>query len=39
MKMIQTANLNYYGNDQSNRVYSPDRLAPTLNTVSGGDEK
>nr|DAG60471.1 MAG TPA: hypothetical protein [Caudoviricetes sp.] len=39
MKMIQIADLNYYGNDQSNRVYLPDGLAPTLNTVSGGDEK
>ena len=36
MKIIQVANLNHYGNDQMNRIYSPEGLAPTLKTVSGG---
>lgn len=37
MKIIQAADLNLYGNDQMNRIYSPEGLAPTLKTVSGGD--
>lgn len=32
----QIANLNYYGNDQMNRVYSPEGISPTVETVSGG---
>lgn len=39
MKIIQSANLNYYGNSQMNRIYSPEGLSPTLKTVSGGDVK
>lgn len=39
MEIKQIADLNHYGNDQMNRVYSPDGLCPTLKTVSGGDEK
>lgn len=29
-------NLNHYGNDQMNRVYSTDGVSPTLTVVSGG---
>lgn len=36
MKIIQAADLNHYGNDWMNRIYSPEGLAPTLKTVSGG---
>lgn len=36
MMIIQAADLNHYGNDQMNRIYSPGGLAPTLKTVSGG---
>ena len=36
MKIIQAADLHHYGDDQMNRVYSPEGLAPTLKTVSGG---
>ena len=36
MMIIQAADLNHYGNDQMNRIYSPEGLAPTLKTVSGG---
>lgn len=36
MKIKQYADLQHYGNDQMNRIYSPDGLAPTLKTVSGG---
>lgn len=36
MNIIQAADLNHYNNDQMNRIYSPDGLAPTLKTVSGG---
>lgn len=32
----QIADLHYYGNDQMNRIYSPQGLCPTLKTVSGG---
>ena len=35
-EIVQIADLNHYGNDQMNRVYSPDGLSPTLKTVSGG---
>lgn len=38
-KIIQVADLQHYGNDQMNRIYSPDGLSPTLKTVSGGGEK
>lgn len=38
MKIIQAADLNHYGNDQMNRIYSPEGLAPTLKTVSGGGD-
>lgn len=34
--IVQIADLNHYGNDQMNRVYSPEGLCPTLKTVSGG---
>ena len=36
MKIIQAADLNHYGNDQMNRIYSPEGLAPTLKTVEWG---
>lgn len=36
MNIIQAADLNHYNNDQMNRIYSPDGLAPTLKTVSRG---
>ena len=35
-RIIQAADLNHYQNDQMNRVYSPEGLAPTLKSVSGG---
>lgn len=31
--IIQVADLNHYGNDQMNRVYSPYGIAPTIKTV------
>ena len=34
--IIQVADLQYYGNDQMNRVYSPQGISPTIKTVSGG---
>lgn len=39
MKIIQAADLNHYGNDQMNRIYSPEGLSPTLKTVSGGGKR
>ena len=36
MEIKQIADLRHYGNAQMNRVYSPEGLAPTLTTVSGG---
>lgn len=33
---IEVANLNHYKNDQMNRVYSPDGIAPTQLVKSGG---
>lgn len=33
---IVAANLNHYGNDQMNRVYSPEGISPTALVVSGG---
>lgn len=36
MKANQILDLNYYGNDTMNRVYSITALSPTLRTVSGG---
>lgn len=35
-KCVQIANLHHYGNDQMNRIYSPEGISPTLKTVSGG---
>ncbi len=35
-KLIQIADLHHYRNDQMNRVYSPEGVAPTLKTVTGG---
>lgn len=35
-EIIVAANLNHYKNDQMNRVYSPNGIAPTLLVVSGG---
>lgn len=34
--VVISGNLDHYGNDQMNRVYSPDGIAPTLTVVSGG---
>lgn len=33
---IQAADLNHYQNDQMNRVYSPEGIAPTVMTKTGG---
>lgn len=33
---IQVADLNHYGNDQMNHVYSAEGIAPTLTTKTGG---
>lgn len=33
---IEAANLNFYGFDISNRVYSPEGISPTLHTMQGG---
>lgn len=33
---VVVANLNHYGNDQMNRVYSTDGISPTITAVSGG---
>ena len=33
-KIIQVADLNHYGNDQMNRVYGINGIAPTINAVS-----
>ena len=33
---VIVADLNHYGNDQMNRIFSPEGLSPTLKTVSGG---
>lgn len=35
-RIIQAADLHHYRNDQMNRVYSPEGVAPTLKTVTGG---
>ena len=35
-ELIQSHNLNHYGNDQMNRVYSPEWISPTIVVVSGG---
>lgn len=35
-KCVVVANLNHYGNDQMNRVYSTDGISPTITAVSGG---
>lgn len=35
-RIIQVANLHHYRNDQMNRVYSLEGMAPTLKTVTGG---
>ena len=31
--------LEYYGNDQINRVHSPEGISPTLNTMQGGNRQ
>ncbi len=36
IKLKQVADLKHYKNDQMNRVYSPDGLCPTIETISGG---
>lgn len=36
---IQAGDLCHYGNDQMNRVYSPEGISPTIMTKTGGDEK
>ena len=35
-KPLMVGSLDYYGNDQMNRVYSPDGVSPTITVVSGG---
>ncbi len=35
-EIIQCADLHHYGNDQMNRVYSPDGISPAILVVSGG---
>lgn len=35
-RIIMAADLHHYRNDQMNRVYSPEGVAPTLKTVTGG---
>lgn len=35
-EIIIAANLNHYGNDQMNRVYSPKGISPAILVVSGG---
>ena len=35
-RIIQIADLNHYGNDQMNRVYGVEGIAPTIKTVTGG---
>lgn len=35
-EIVIGADLHWYGNDQMNRVYSPQGIAPTIKTVSGG---
>lgn len=35
-RCIQIGDLNHYGNDQMNRVYSPDGISPTIMTKTGG---
>lgn len=35
-ELIQIADLHYYRYDMMNRVYSPEGIAPTLKTVTGG---
>lgn len=35
-KIIRIADLHHYGIDQSNRVYSPEGISPTLTTCLGG---
>ena len=37
-ELIQIADLHYYRYDMMNRVYSPEGLAPTLKTVTGGGD-
>ena len=35
-RCVEVANLNHYKNDQMNRVYSPEGVAPTITTKTGG---
>ena len=35
-EIVIGADLHWYRNDQMNRVYSPQGIAPTIKTVSGG---
>ena len=35
-EIIQCADLKHYGNDQMNRVYSPEGISPAILVVSGG---
>lgn len=36
MKLIQIANLHHYRNDQMNRVYSPEGIAPDIKDCNRG---
>ncbi|MBQ0124742.1 MAG: hypothetical protein KBS59_00270 [Clostridiales bacterium] len=36
IELKQAGTLNHYGNDQMNRVYATDGLAPTITVKSGG---
>lgn len=36
IRCVQCGNLNHYGNDQMNRVYSSDGISPTVMTKTGG---
>lgn len=38
-QIIIAADLNHYGNEQMNRIYSIYGIAPTIKTVSGGGGK
>lgn len=35
-EILQIADLHHYGNEQMNRVFSSEGIAPTIKTVSGG---
>lgn len=38
-RCVQVADLNYYNYDKMNRVYSPEGLAPALETMGGGNRE